>query len=606
MRRGRRRHLPGHVLRRHVARPRRLPAPRRRPGAPVGVGAWSYEVADTKLARHVKAERAPPDLRLHRPAGAGPGRPPSGCTSRSAAAPAPSSDFRVADYMAYYRRARDRFLATIDGRRRRRPTRRPPPTRSPSSTATSAAGPSSASARRRADDHLSLVAGITARQRRALSERGVGTRRGARRARAAAGSRARGHQRRAPWSGSASRRASRSRVGARAAARYELLQPGRRAPSTPSAGLAVAAASRRPATSSSTSRATRSRRRRPRLPLRRSSRRGRRRSTRSGRATTTASSRSTASGARSSASIDFVVERLARRPGRCTSTTTRRTSRPRSSGSWAATGRARTRSTACSAGGVLVDLCGWSGRAAGVGRELLDQEAGAALRLRRARSTCATPARASSSSRSGSSWARASGPRRRLPRAHRALQPATTASQPAACATGWRRVATSSPSPTGSSRPAAGRARGAPGPELTRPAQARVQALVDRLADPAVPADRPSGRAEQQATLAARPAPGLASARGEVDVVGVLPPDGPRAARSSSTRSDPIGRLELDRADRRPVKKGKQTWRYSIPRQEFDIGAAATVYDPRQEAAAERQAGRAGRRRGRRRSIRRR
>ena len=48
--------------------------------------------------------------------------------------------------------------------------------------------------------------------------------------------------------------------------------------------------------------------------------------------------------------------------------------------------------------------------AARVGRELLDQEAGGVLRLRRARSTCATRARASSRSSSGSSSARASGP----------------------------------------------------------------------------------------------------------------------------------------------------------------------------------------------------
>ena len=39
----------------------------------------------------------------------------------------------------------------------------------------SAAGPPNASARRRADDHLSLVAGISARQRRALTARDVTT-----------------------------------------------------------------------------------------------------------------------------------------------------------------------------------------------------------------------------------------------------------------------------------------------------------------------------------------------------------------------------------------------------------------------------------------------
>ena len=53
---GRRRHLPGDVLRRHVPRPRRLPpAGRRRRTARRVWGPYHYEVADTKLARHVKA-----------------------------------------------------------------------------------------------------------------------------------------------------------------------------------------------------------------------------------------------------------------------------------------------------------------------------------------------------------------------------------------------------------------------------------------------------------------------------------------------------------------------------------------------------------------------
>ena len=53
--RRRRRDLPGDLLRRHMARPRRLPAPCRQPRAPVVWGPYHYEVADTKLARHVKA-----------------------------------------------------------------------------------------------------------------------------------------------------------------------------------------------------------------------------------------------------------------------------------------------------------------------------------------------------------------------------------------------------------------------------------------------------------------------------------------------------------------------------------------------------------------------
>ncbi len=50
---GRAGHLSGHVLRWAVAGTRGLPAPHR--GARATLGAWSYAVADTKLARHVKA-----------------------------------------------------------------------------------------------------------------------------------------------------------------------------------------------------------------------------------------------------------------------------------------------------------------------------------------------------------------------------------------------------------------------------------------------------------------------------------------------------------------------------------------------------------------------
>ena len=55
--RRRRRRVPGDVLRRDLARPRGLPAPPQpRAGEPdCALGPWHYEVADTKLARHVKA-----------------------------------------------------------------------------------------------------------------------------------------------------------------------------------------------------------------------------------------------------------------------------------------------------------------------------------------------------------------------------------------------------------------------------------------------------------------------------------------------------------------------------------------------------------------------
>ena len=55
---------------------------------PSALGPWSYEVADTKLARHTKASALLQMCSYIEQLGADPGRSsPSGCTSRSAAAP---------------------------------------------------------------------------------------------------------------------------------------------------------------------------------------------------------------------------------------------------------------------------------------------------------------------------------------------------------------------------------------------------------------------------------------------------------------------------------------------------------------------------------------
>jgi uncharacterized protein len=142
-------------------------------------GPWHYEVADTKLAHHVKAgavlqicsyvdqlERlqriTPRDMRVV-----------LGGSAHEVAR------LRVADFMAYYRAAKRRFETSVLG------TENAP-----------AAAPSYPSAstypepvehcgvcrwsiacetRRRQDDHLSLVAGISAHQRKALRARGIET-----------------------------------------------------------------------------------------------------------------------------------------------------------------------------------------------------------------------------------------------------------------------------------------------------------------------------------------------------------------------------------------------------------------------------------------------
>jgi predicted RecB family nuclease len=142
-------------------------------------GDWHYEVADTKLARHVKAgavlqicsyvdqlerlQRVLPKRLLVVLGG-------------SAHAVA---QLRVGDFMAYYRAAKRRFEEAVLGTDEA-PV--PPATYPPSATYPEPVDHCSVcrwselcEARRHADDHLSLVAGITAHQRKALRGRGIET-----------------------------------------------------------------------------------------------------------------------------------------------------------------------------------------------------------------------------------------------------------------------------------------------------------------------------------------------------------------------------------------------------------------------------------------------
>ena len=112
------------------------------PARPSTWGSWHYEVADTKLARHVRASAILQVCsyvdQLERLQGV---RPEWLHVALGGSARAVER-FRVDDVMAYYRRARDRFLAAMSTVAPAFPLRTPIP--SPSSTATSAAGPSSA------------------------------------------------------------------------------------------------------------------------------------------------------------------------------------------------------------------------------------------------------------------------------------------------------------------------------------------------------------------------------------------------------------------------------------------------------------------------------
>ena len=135
---------------------------------PSGLGDWSYEVVDAKLARTAKGaallqlllysdllqrvQGAEPE-RMHLALGGGEGRI--------------DASFRVAEYAAYYRAVRRRFEAHADA---------PPGTYPEPVEHCGLCDWSRVCAdRRRADDHLSLVAGITRGQRRRLVERGVTT-----------------------------------------------------------------------------------------------------------------------------------------------------------------------------------------------------------------------------------------------------------------------------------------------------------------------------------------------------------------------------------------------------------------------------------------------
>ncbi|MEO8438291.1 MAG: TM0106 family RecB-like putative nuclease, partial [Chloroflexota bacterium] len=142
------------------------------PERPSTWGPYHYEVADTKLARHVKASAILQICsyidQLEHIQGV---RPEWLHVALGGSARAVER-LRVDDYMAYYRSARDRFLATLADET---PATYPPATTYPEPVehCDVCRWAAECVARRRADDHLSLVAGISARQRRALTDRGI-------------------------------------------------------------------------------------------------------------------------------------------------------------------------------------------------------------------------------------------------------------------------------------------------------------------------------------------------------------------------------------------------------------------------------------------------
>ena len=142
----------------------------RRDDRPSALGSWSYDVADTKLASHVKAAAilqmcVYADLltRLQ-------GVPPE--LLSVVTGDATSHPYRFDDYAAYYRFSKARFETRIFGHL----AEEAPPTY-PEPVAHCDICPwwTMCMDRRRADDHLSIVAGAAKVQRRALVDAGVPT-----------------------------------------------------------------------------------------------------------------------------------------------------------------------------------------------------------------------------------------------------------------------------------------------------------------------------------------------------------------------------------------------------------------------------------------------
>src|SRR4051794_37855395 len=150
------------------------------PGEPDSAfGAWHYEVADTKLARHVKASAILQICsyveQLTRIQGVQPERLHVVLGGRER----PTDSLRVDDFMAYYRRVKADFEAAVGLRGEVAAAAYPPLATYPEPVehCDVCRWSPDCRARRRRDDDLSLVAGAASRQRRALKARGVATRR---------------------------------------------------------------------------------------------------------------------------------------------------------------------------------------------------------------------------------------------------------------------------------------------------------------------------------------------------------------------------------------------------------------------------------------------
>ncbi len=140
------------------------------------LGPWSYEIVDTKLARHTKASALLQICSYVDQLARIQGLEPEWMHVALGGSARKVERHRVADYMAYFRVARRRFEDKIAAAAPAYPPVATYP--EPVEHCDVCRWDEVCTARRRQDDDLSLVAGIASRQRQALKARGISTRRG--------------------------------------------------------------------------------------------------------------------------------------------------------------------------------------------------------------------------------------------------------------------------------------------------------------------------------------------------------------------------------------------------------------------------------------------
>jgi predicted RecB family nuclease len=147
---------------------------------PSDLGPWSYEVVDTKLARHVKASALLQICSYVEQLAGLQGVEPESMHVALGGSRRAVEAFRVADYMAYYRTVKAEFEARVEAARPAGAVAYPPLGTYPEPVEHCEVCRWSevCQQRRRSDDDLSLVANAGSRLRKALKARGVSTRRG--------------------------------------------------------------------------------------------------------------------------------------------------------------------------------------------------------------------------------------------------------------------------------------------------------------------------------------------------------------------------------------------------------------------------------------------